>query len=156
MTELAVSSGGCQVISPAARAAAEMPVGEPGGEPRSGQRGHPAARVAASVSACALRNSHRFASRCARWRLPRTGWLAADAGGSFEAVAVDVAGEVADEPGVLHAEGGGRELGIEVGDELGDASLAAERRGGARGPERPGEVALVSWAVAGARGAGDD
>src|ERR1035437_9402805 len=27
MTELAVSSGGCQVISPAARAAAEMPVG---------------------------------------------------------------------------------------------------------------------------------
>src|ERR1039458_2113614 len=107
-------------------------------------------------SASSLSNSHRFASRCARWRLPRPGWLAADAGGSFEAVAVDVAGEVADEPGVLHAEGGGSELGIEVGDELGDASLAAERRGGARGPERPGEVALVSWAVAGARGAGDD
>ena len=70
-------------------------------------------------------NSHRFASRCARQHLQRTGWLAADAGGAFEAVAVDVIGEVADESGVLHAEGGGGELGVQVGDELGDPGLPA-------------------------------
>jgi len=69
--------------------------------------------------------AHRFASRCARQHLQRTGWLAADAGGAFAAVAVDVAGEVADESGVLHAGGGGGELGIQVGDELGDPGLPA-------------------------------
>jgi hypothetical protein len=79
-------------------------------------------------SASSFSNSHRFASRCARQHLQRTGWLAADAGGAFEAVAVDVIGEVADEPGVLHAEGGGGELGIQVGDELGDPGLPAQRR----------------------------
>src|SRR4029077_20826919 len=71
------------------------------------------------------------------------GWLAAGAGGAFEAVAVDVAGEVADESGGLHAEGGGGELGVQVGDELGDPGLPAQRRRGARGPEDPGEVGLV-------------
>ena len=83
-------------------------------------------------------NSHRFASRCARQHLQRTGWLAADAGGAFEAVAVDVVGEVADEPGVLHAEGGGGELGVQVGDELGDPGLPAQRRRGARRAGGPG------------------
>jgi hypothetical protein len=49
--------------------------------------------------------------------------------GAFETVAVHVAGEVADEPGVLHAEGGGGELGIQVGDELGDPGLPAQPGG---------------------------
>jgi hypothetical protein len=43
----------------------------------------------------------------------------------------------------LHAEGGGGELGVQVGDELGDPGLPAQRRRGARGPEDPGEVGLV-------------
>jgi predicted dithiol-disulfide oxidoreductase (DUF899 family) len=52
----------------------------------------------------------------------------------------------------LHAEGGGGELGIQVGDELGDPGLPAPRRRGARRPEDPREVALVRGAVAGAGG----
>ena len=75
-------------------------------------------------SASSLSNSHWFASRCARQHLQRTGSLA-DACGAFETVAVHVVGEVADEAGVLHAEGGGGELGIQVGDELGDPGLPA-------------------------------
>src|SRR5258705_4578092 len=63
------------------------------------------------ASASSLSNPHRFASRCARQHLQRTGSLAG-ARGAFETVAVHVVGEVADEPGVLHAEGGGGELGV--------------------------------------------
>src|SRR5690242_18178007 len=68
--------------------------------------------------ACSFSNPHRFAGTCARWCLQRPGWSAGH--GALEPVAVDVAGEVAHQAGVVHAEGGGGELGVEVIDELGD------------------------------------
>ena len=49
----------------------------------------------------------------------------------MESVAVDVVGEVSHKSGVLHAEHGGGEFGIEVGDELGQTGLAAEGGAGA-------------------------
>jgi hypothetical protein len=72
--------------------------------------------------------------------------------GAFETVVVHVVGEIADEPGVLHSEGGGGELGVQVGNELGDPGLPAQRRRGARRAEDPGEVGLVRGAVTGAGG----
>jgi len=78
-------------------------------------------------------NPHRFARTCAWWHRRCPGWSAGD--GPLEPVVVDVVGEVADQPCVLHAEGGGGELGVEVVDELGDPGLPAGRRCGARGRE---------------------
>ena len=117
-----------------------------------GERGE---RVEAVVffqvgAAFSFSNPHRFAGRCARQRLQRTGWSAGQ--GALEPVAVDVVGEVADEAGVVHAEGGGGELGVQVGDELGDPGLPAGGGVVAAGPEPPGEVGAVAAAVAGAGG----
>ena len=103
-------------------------------------------------AAPSLSNSHRFAATCARWCLRRPGLSGGR--GALEAVAVNVVGEVADQAGVVHAECGGGELGVEVVDELGDPGLPAGGRRGARGREQAGEVGadrrgwspvLVAW-----------
>src|SRR5258708_3775001 len=96
---------------------------------RFGQNPMPPLYVATALS---FPNSHRFASRCARPRLQRTGWLAADARGAFEAVAVDGAGKGAGEAGVAHAESCGRQLWVPGGGPLGHPGLAADAGEGRR------------------------
>ena len=79
-------------------------------------------------SARSLPNPHGFAGPCARRRLRCPGLSAGR--GALKAVAVDVAGQVADRAGVVHAEGGGGQLGVEVVDELSDSGQPALGRRG--------------------------
>jgi hypothetical protein len=69
---------------------------------------------------------------------------------------VDVVGEVAQQAGVLHAQSGRGELGVEVGDKLGESGLSACCWCRAGGGELAGQVGTVGRGVSGPRDLGDD
>ena len=72
--------------------------------------------------------------------LPVTHAFGGSADSSLDSIVVEVVGEVAHQAGVVHAKRGGGELGIEVGDELGESGLPAGRRCGPAGGECSGQV----------------
>ena len=88
--------------------------------------------------------------------LPVTHAFGGSADSSLDSIVVEVVGEVAHQAGVVHAKRGGGELGIEVGDELGESGLPAGRRCGPAGGECSGQVGAVGGRVAGPGHAGDD